>query len=102
MEAAAHLQWFQSVYCCCGVMPSIALDKLVKMVKKIQKIGTICERQHICSDVDIEMQINKMTKNRVCKAASQHSVPCKEYGRGQGASRRSETLGIHRVASKHY
>lgn len=62
-------------------MPSIASDKLIKIVKNTQKIGPVCERKHICSDVDIEMQINKMMENGVCKAVSQHSVPCKEGGR---------------------
>lgn len=88
MEVAVHLQWFQSVYCCCDIMPSIASDKLIKIVKNTQKIGTVCERKHICSDVDIEMQINNMMENGVCKAVSQHGVLCKEGGRelsGEGA-----------------
>lgn len=69
-------------------MPSIASDKLIKIVKNTQKIGTVCERKHICNDVDIEMQINNMMENGVCKAVSQHGVLCKEGGRelsGEGA-----------------
>lgn len=38
-------------------MPSMGSDKLIKIVKNTQKIGTICERKHIFSDVDIEIQI---------------------------------------------
>lgn len=78
----------------------IASDKLIKIVKNTQKIGTTCERKHICNEVDIEMQINKMMENGVYKAASQHSVPCKEHGKGWRAAR-GEILGIHRVARKH-
>lgn len=78
MEVALSLQWFQSVYCCCGVMPSIASDKLIKIVKNTQKIGTICERKHICSDVDTKMKIKKLWKMGCVRLPLSTVCPVKE------------------------